>query len=267
MDLEQNEIAGNDYVLALKDVVKSFMLKHPKLTINSLAQRANIPVSSLRRLVKDEQKVDIAPHNVLNILGYIYREKSLPQLIKLISPVLKEYLEKYFGGFILEQKTHQYSADLNVELSDQIKYFIYKLCSHQCGATRMQIVELYGALGTKKLGEMMANGLIYESEEVLHAKEKNFSLDIAVSSKHLPELVRFYKPETLDDGLNLFYSLSESLSKEAIAKVKAIQKEAVKKIYEIVIDPKEWGDIHYFSVHLCETMNISEYKNYQGVLQ
>lgn len=253
------DIVRDDLISQLHQLINSYLEKYPQVSLNALATRSNIPVSTLRRLSLGQQKSEIAPHTVLNLTSYLLKEKNLADLLKKVDPVIKEYLERHFGQFIFagdkgEKRT--YDVDLNNYLKDQHRYFIYKLSANHNGTTLMEVMELFGRQGETKVQEMIDLGLLIEEEGRLHARDKDFSLDLKVASSHLPELVRFYKPETLGQGLNLMYSMSECMSKEAIQEIKNIQREAAKKIAAIMDDKNMRGEISYFTVNLAETFTL-----------
>jgi hypothetical protein len=75
--------------------------------------------------------------------------------------------------------------------------------------------------------------------------------------------VKFYKPEALAQGKNLFYSLSESMTAEAIQEIKNVQRDAVKKIHAIMNDKDNFGEIPYFTINLAETFTSDS----QGEIQ
>ena len=247
------ELERDDLISQLHQLINTYLEKYPQVSLNALATRSNIPVSTLRRISLGQQKSDIAPHTVLNITSYLLKEKNLTDLLKKVDPVIKEYLEKHFGQFIFASEQRVYDVDLNTYLQDQHRYFIYKLAANHNGTTLMEVMELFGRQGETKVTEMKGLGLLIEDAGRLHAKDKDFSLDLKVASSHLPELVRFYKPETLGQGLNLFYSLSESMSEEAVTEIKNIQREAAKQIAAIMDDKNKKGSIPYFTVNLAET--------------
>jgi hypothetical protein len=252
----QVEVERDDLISQLHQLINSYLEKFPQVSLNGLATRSNIPVSTLRRISLGQQKSDIAPHTVLNLTSYLLKEKNLTELLKKVDPVIKGYLEKHFGQFIFSSEQRVYDVDLNSYLKDQHRYFIYKLAANHNGTTLMEVMELFGRQGELKVEEMLELGLLIAEDERLHAKNKDFSLDLKVASSHLPELTRFYKPETLGMGLNLFYSMSESMSKEAINEIKNIQREAANRIAEIMDNANNKGDIPYFTVNLSETFLI-----------
>lgn len=244
----------NELIQSLQNMIAAYMDRNPQLTLNALAGRANVPVTSLRRLVSGQQKNEIAPHSVLNLVSYILREKNLSSLMDKVEPAIAEFLRKHFGHFIFASATRVYDGNLNDELRDQTKYLIYKLAANHNGTDLMTITENFGGFGTKKAQEMIGKGLLVEEGGRLHAAQKNFSLDLQIAADHLPALVRFYKPGSMAKGQNTFFNMSESLNAEAIAKIKALQRECVLAMHAVMNDPQSLGDIPYFTINLAETM-------------
>lgn len=257
------ELVRDDLISQLHQLINNYLEKYSQVSLNALASRSNIPVSTLRRISLGQQKSEIAPHTVLNLTSYLLKEKNLTDLLKKVDPVIKEYLEKHFGQFIFSSEQRVYDVDLNTYLQDQHRYFIYKLAANHNGTSLMEVMELFGRQGEVKIQDMLNLDLIFEEGGRLHAKNKDFSLDLKVASTHLPELVRFYKPETLGQGLNLLYSMSESMNREAIAEIKKIQREAASKIAAIMDDKNNKGEVPYFSLNLTETFILQS----EGELQ
>lgn len=247
-------IEENELIQCLQNMISTYLSKNTQLTLNALAQRSNIPVTTLRRLASGQQKNEIAPHSVLNLVSYILREKNLSFLLEKVEPCISEFLKKHFGNFIFSSQKNTYDVDLNVELRDQTKYLIYKLAANHDGTDLMAVVENFGTFGVKKVEEMKSNGLLIQEGERLHAKEKNFSLDLNIAAQHLPALVQYYKPDSISGGLNTMFSMSESLTREAILEIKALQRECVLKMNAIMNKPENLGSIPYFTINLAETM-------------
>lgn len=257
-------VSTNDLISDLQNLIQQYLEKNSNITVNALAVRSNVPVTSLRRLINGQQKNEIAPHSVLNLVTYMLKEKNLSTLIEKVEPSIAEFLKKHFGNYIFSVPKNTYSVDLNIELRDQTMYLIYKMAANHNGVDLMTLVENFGSLGKKKVDDMKTKGLLYEEEGRLHAKEKNFSLDLTIAASHLPALVSFYRPETIAQGLNSMISQSEALSAEAIQEIKAIQRECAKRISAIMNDKNKFGDIPYFTVNLSETMLVD---NNPGDLQ
>jgi hypothetical protein len=239
----------------LKEMVESYLDKNPYLTMNAFAKKSGVGATTLRRVVGLVTKSEPAPHTILNIVSYIHKEKKLSRLLTVVDGPIGETLNRCFASFTEEDK-YTFSNDLNHYLKDKDNYLIYKLSANRRGTTRIEIVELLGQLGNEKLNALIDLELLEEIEGEVHAKEKNFSLDIGIAKKHLPEVVKFYKPEELDRGQNIFYNLSETVNEEAIVQIKKIQKDAVQKIYAIMTDVSYEGDIPYFALNLADTMTM-----------
>ncbi|MBY0516829.1 MAG: hypothetical protein K2P81_07980 [Bacteriovoracaceae bacterium] len=262
--LQIEPLQNQSHVSCLREIVQDFLNRHPRLTVQALSQRANVPVTTLRRLLQVESKSEIAPHTALNLCSYIFREKRVGPLLKLLPALLSQYLEKHFGAFVFEgAEERTYSLELNEILKDRMSYFIYKLAANRSGTSWIEITELFGSTGKKKTEELIQAKVLKIVEEKIHACDSDFSLDLKVASSHLPELVKFYRPEDVSRGLNLMYSLSESLNEEAIQKIKNIQREAVKATHEIMKSAESNGSIPYFTLNICESFSTEN----QGTLQ
>lgn len=241
-------------IQALRELVQGFLVRHPRLTIQALATRAQVPVTSLRRLMQDGSKSEVAPHTALNLCAYILREKRVGKLLELVEPSLADFLRKHFGAFVFEgAEERKFDLDLNEALKDRMSYFIYKLAANRAGTTWVEVTELFGTTGKRKAEDMAKAGLLVDNDGHLSARDKDFSLDLQVAASHLPELVKFYRPESIGRGLNLMYSLSESLNEDAIKRIKDVQREAVKQTHAIMQAPESHGEVPYFTLNLCET--------------
>lgn len=240
----------------LKILLDQYFEKYPHMSVNALAKKSGVGASTLRRIKNESIKGDPAPSTVLNIVSAITKERKLATLLKSMEGPIGEMLKTSFGHFVEDDLPHTYNTDLNSELSDWPKYLIYKLASNKTGVSKEIIENILGAIGVRHLEDLFDLGLLYMEGETIHAKEKNFSLDIKISLKHLPNLLEFYRPDEVDKGKNLFYTLSESLNEDGIKKVKDIQKEAIKKIYNVMMSPYYEGNIPYFSVSLMDTLNL-----------
>ena len=166
-----------------------------------------------------------------------------------------EMLGKTFAPYIEENMPHEMDNDLNAVLTDQVSYFIYKLAANRKGTSRAQVLDMYGKMGMERLEKLISLNYIKEDKGELHATKKDFSLDVEIAASHLPEMTKFYKPQLVSEGNNLFYTLSETLTEEGIQKIKEIQKEAVKRVYDIMRSPFYEGDIPYFTLQLCDTLS------------
>ncbi len=239
----------------LQDIVEGYFDRYPNMSINGLAQKSGVGATTLRRIVNGSNKGEPAPHVVLGLVSSISKEKSLPKLIGMFDGPIGELLGKTFAPYIEKDMPHEMDNDLNEVLTDQVAYFIYKLAANRKGTSRAQILDMYGKMGMDRLEKLISLNFIKDNDGELHATKKDFSLDVEIAAGHLPEMTKFYKPHLVSEGNNLFYTLSETLTEEGIQKIKEIQKEAVKRVYDIMRSPFYEGDIPYFTLQLCDTLS------------
>jgi len=276
---KQTNLTLND---ALREMVKTYMKQFPSLTLNAFSKRTNVPGTTLRRLLKDDgnsKNQECAPHIVLNLCSYIFKEKRISHLLECVPGIVGDYLRKNFDQFIFSKESSDHLLNLNLEsvLKDEVNYILYKLGANKCGTTRDEIQQVLGSIGINRLEKFLIQGLFIEDHQTqtFHSVEKNFSLSLPLAKKHAHSLLDFYKETEVAQGLNLFYSLSEGLTLEGIKKVKEIEKEAVKKIHEVMGQGIYHGTIPYYALVLSETFlpqlnknSVREFPNYpQGVLQ
>lgn len=253
----------------LRNMVAEYLHRHPGLTLNALATRSGVAATTLRRLMQEESKNELAPHSVLNLISYIFREKKISKLLNLIDGPVAALLKKCFDQFIFSEESsqHKLDHDLNEILKDEINYVIYKLAANRSGTTIEYIKDMFGLNGIKKLEKLLDLGVISRENETLHAQIKNFTLDLKLAHQHAHTLVDQYRPEDVSKGFNLFYSLSESLNADAIKAIKDIERDAVKKVFDIMNSDNSVGDIPYFSLFISDILGHQMNQSNQGVLQ
>lgn len=271
--MEISEIEIQSVNGELKKLIQNYLDRHPGLSLNALAARSNVSATTLRRLMNSaDKKSDIAPHTVLAIVSYVLKERKISLLLKKVTGPIAELLRRSFDQFIFDDKTsdHQLIGDLNVILKDETNYLIYKLAANKCGTSISEISKLFGINGLNKLSVLMDEGWIIadtENQDRIHAKEKNFSLDLELSHKLSHSLLDLYKPRDVGMGLNLFYSLSEAMTQEGILKIKEIEKLAVKKIFEVMSDETYQGHIPYYTLVMSDVLGPTPKEENNGVLQ
>ena len=268
--IENSPLSVNNQLRAM---VFDYLKKHNGLTLNALSQRCGVPATTMRRLMQEEQRQELAPHSVLALTSYLLKEKNISKLLRLVTGPVAELLNRSFDQFIFNEtsSSHKMETDLNTLLQDKISYIIYKLAANNCGTNVQTIKDIFGLTGLLKLNELINKNWIIadiNNPEILHAKEKNFTIDLALAQNLTHSLLDFYKPNDVQKGYNLFYSLSEGLNEVGIKAVKEIEKNAVKKIYEIMSNKEFQGEIPYFTIMISEVLGLTPNNDSNtGVLQ
>lgn len=269
--LLENSFATNSVNSQLRTMTTEYLDKHPGLTLNALAQRCGVPATTMRRLMQEEQRQELAPHSVLSLVAYLLKEKKISRILKIVRGPVAELLTKCFDQFIFDEKSsdHEMHSDLNTIFQDKLSYLIYKMAANVCGTSIEEVKNSFGLVGLKKLNDLIEKNWIESNGgERLHAKQKNFSVDLTLGHELSHALIDLYKPCDVAHGLNLFFSLSEGMNEEGIKKIKEIEKDAVKKIFDLMNTSNLQGNIPYFAVMVSDVMGPTPLKeNTTGVLQ
>lgn len=266
------ESSKNSVNSDLRRMTEAYLATHPTLTLNALAQRSGIPATTMRRLMQEEQRSELAPHTVLSLVSYLLKEKKISKLLTMVTGPVAELLNKCFDQFIFDEKSsaHEQSSELNSLFRDKTTYLVYKLAANVCGTTMEEVKDAFGLMGLKKLNALMEKNWI-KADGVngsLHAVQKNFTVDLELAHELSHSLLDLYKPCDVKAGHNLFYSLSEGMSAEGIKKIKEIEKEAVKKIFDLMNNETMQGDIPYFALIVSDVMGATPTNDdHTGVLQ
>lgn len=272
MEVQQKEHSQSLSVnQELRVMTSLYLERHPGLTLNALAQRSGVPATTMRRLMQEEGRNELAPHSVLALVSYLLKEKKISKILKIVQGPIAELLNKCFDQFIFDEDSsnHEMHADLNTLLQDKTTYLVYKLAANKFGTDINEVKDALGLLGLKKLNELTElNWIMADETGKLHAKEKNFSVDLAIAHQLTHALVDQYKPCDVKLGYNLFYSLSEGMTEEGIKKIKEIEKEAVKKIFDLMNNQIYQGNIPYFAVVLSDIIGPTPHQiEMKGAIQ
>ena len=107
--------------LQLRQMTTDYLQKHSTLTLNALATRCGVPATTMRRLMQEEQRSELAPHSVLALVSYLLKEKNISKILKNVHGPVAELLNKCFDQFIFDEKSsdHEISNDLNTIFQDK----------------------------------------------------------------------------------------------------------------------------------------------------
>jgi len=258
MTEETNQTLSKDTTHQIQRDLKRYFKKNPGVGPEELSLDSGVSAQSIKRIVEGDLTHAPAPHVLLNLLASMKKETQLSLLLEEAEGALGESLRFTYGPFLKMDMPHTSSKELNHELKDSLKYFIYKCSANRSGISKEWLKSNFGKLGEERLQTLTNKGFLQGGPDIFHGTKKDFSLDLSIAAHHLPQLVKFYKPFEADFGQNLFYTLSESVNIEAILKIKDIQRNAVEEIYKVLKDPESDGDIPYFTLNLCDSLTLKQ---------
>jgi len=105
--LDENQ--GIEIQLSVKSqlgkLIQHYFQKFPHLSLNQLSQKAEVSFTSLRRLLASSEKEgELAPHFVLNLCSYLYKEQNISKIIVQSHGPLKLFLIKHFSRYTDSEK-------------------------------------------------------------------------------------------------------------------------------------------------------------------
>jgi len=240
---------SSSQVLAhIKQVMSSFLSEHPQLSVNALSKRSEVSEATMRRILNDQVKTEPSGDTVLEILVAITKERRISELVKMFPGPIAEKLTQTFG-ILTQSNQYQHIPELERELNDEITYLVYKLAANTKGTSRLKVSEVLGIIGLDRLDKLISKDLVLEENGTLHARYKSFTLSNQVFSRNFKSCAQFINTQKNRDlSKNLFYNLSESINEDSYNEVLKIQRQAMKKISQLINDPKNVGDIPYFQL-------------------
>ncbi len=84
----------------LKLLIDQYFTQYPNMSINGLAKKSGVGATTLRRIMDQSTKHEPAPHTLLHLISTLYKEKRVPNLLKLIEGPIEKVLSRAFGGYI-----------------------------------------------------------------------------------------------------------------------------------------------------------------------
>ncbi|PIP95948.1 MAG: hypothetical protein COW00_02580 [Bdellovibrio sp. CG12_big_fil_rev_8_21_14_0_65_39_13] len=240
---------SNSLVLAhIKQVMNSFLKDHPQLSVNALSKRSEVSEATMRRILNDQVKTEPCGDTILEILAAITKERRISELVKMFPGPISEKLSQTFG-IQAQNSQYQHIPELERELNDEITYLIYKLAANTSGTSRLKVSEMLGIIGLDRLDKLISKDLIIEENGTLHARYKSFTLSNQVFARNFKTCAQFINTKkNRDISRNLFYNLSESINEDSYREVLKIQRQAMKKISQLINDPKNVGEIPFFQL-------------------
>lgn len=250
--------SNSDVLTHLQAILNDFLERHPNMTVNGLSKRCAVSEPTLRRIRNGQVKTLPSVTTMVDILSYISKEKSIVGIVEKYPGPVGEFLKEKIPQ-TNNSKTPEYSEVLNRTLKDPVKYLIYKLAANDVGIDLEKVVELFGRYGESHLEELMQQNLVELRDDRYFAKIENFVLSHDLFVSHFKTVADFIKPQKLITASRahspLFANYSGSINKKAYSAILNIQRAALKKIINILVDEKSSGEIPTFVLSAIDTLD------------
>lgn len=256
----EQEVQKPTVISELQAVIRGYLEKHTRISLNGLSKRCTVSEPTLRRIMHGQVKTTPTLTTIVDILTTINKESNIRKLAGMYPGPLADILSEGFSIFEAEELDYVYNQKLNDVLKDETSYLIYKLAANRSGLAQSKIRELFGLVGEEKIYSLKKEDLIEEKIERgqvhYHAKIVGFSLDHKLFVKNFKSVANFIKtgaqtgPKT-----NLYYNFSESVNEQGRREILRLQKESLRKVAKILDDERYAGDIPLFVLSAVDDMD------------
>lgn len=244
----------------LKTFIGDFKAKHPNLSSNQIAQRLNIPQSSLNRI--ENESTNPSLENVLSVLAGTGNHHRIPEILGEIFPNHKERFEKIFSAnadtSFLDDVSSRYATDPETFLLVQMGFT-------RSGLSEREVRERFGSWGLEKLQVLIESGVLVRREDgLLCANEEKVNVTFADLKKIVCLAIeKCFDPELIDQGNSHLSYQTESVNEAGLQLILDELKKAQVNIRRIMYNPTYYGDHKVFASMVADQI----VKNNDGVRQ
>ncbi len=241
-------------VTELSDLIQNYLLERPRLSLNAIALRSDVPETSLRRLYKRDLKRMPKNQTVIKILCYLYQTDNLAEIRKQVPENLRNYMNK---EFLLEEDSER-APQINLDrfLPDQISYLVFKLASNSSGVKYQEILRMFGEMGIDSITKLEKAAVVKRVDDSYISAFESFRLSDDRFIDNFKAVANYIKtdPEKRQ-APNFYYNLSESLNEQGLKKIRDIQIKATRQVLKIMSDKSNHGVIPVFNLIAIDTLN------------
>lgn len=243
----------------LREILQSYLNKHPGVTIGGMSKRCAVSEPTLRRIKSGQVKTLPSITTVIEILSYISKESSLRGILSAFPGPIAIYLERKMPPSQPEVDI-QFSARLSEALKDPVKYMIYKLAVMPIGVSSEKVADLFGRYGETQLRNLLQEDLIKIDHRGRYVgKVSDFALSNEVFVEHFKTTADFIKPHkhatSATSHSPIFSNFSSSINKKAYSEILKVQRAANKRIMNILSDTSSAGTVPTFFLSAVDTLD------------
>lgn len=215
------------------NIVEGFFEKNSGMSLNALANKADVSEASLRRLMKREIDSPAKLPFLLKTLSYITNEASISLLGSNIGGALGDYLYEKTGIQRLNEEDRLLLAEIeSLELSP-VHMVVLSLAMTKKGISEKAAEDLFGSEGIRALLKLFELHLITPFEGIFKRKKSELDFSGVIGKESLLLLL-----QTLPFKADLSIA---SLNKSGLKKIEKLLFEYSININKIINDSKNEG--------------------------
>ncbi len=244
---EENLVEYKNAADQLASIIKAYLEKNPKLSLNRLAEQSGVSEASLRRVLANEYKANPSIHLTLSILRQITGQKSFINLCKNHTGPLSDYLYNELALDQLNEEQEAYRNQIQSKVYDPIIFHVTALAGSPLGVTEEQVETYLGIEGIKALLSLYEEDFLCLKDGYFHTNEKGVSFARDIFKPVLQSTIDLIDTEGSPmDSDNFFYLWTSALNKKGIQKLRKLKLETYQKLKELTREERFQGDKHVF---------------------
>ncbi len=234
----------------IKILIESYLSKNERLTLQSVATKTSVPMSSLRRIINlngipsSENVIKICRALGFDLELELYLNKYHPEIASLIASKNTHNKEYEY----LKENESQY-------FTEEPSFLILSLAYTTAGVTEEEIRYEFGERGVDKLIELVEKGLLVSSDSIRYfGRTQGYKLPFADIKKEIELALKCYRLDEAGTSKNWMSYQTESLNDEGLFALKALNQKQFNERKELIFNnPQYLGNKTVFSASVTST--------------
>lgn len=244
----------------LQDAMTGYIAGHKNRSVASLARRAGVGQSTVRRLLNGTA-VNPDFETLIAVLKVIFTADQAVAFIKTIDPELSKHIESIYGGLPAPEPT---DVRLNRLLEDENSYIIFQLASMSPGTTRESLIRILGEKAESDLDYLIEQGVVAEAHGVIRSllgkDGKAFAiLDVHTALKTVMHLVKRFDPSLCGSHACALTTIAGPVSEQGLVDIRDEIERATR-----VIDSIKQRNPGTIPVYINLLMNLFDSEAYRN---
>ncbi|MBL6990896.1 MAG: hypothetical protein ISR65_14015 [Bacteriovoracaceae bacterium] len=147
---------------------------------------------------------------------------------------------------------------LTDSIENDVEYFVFRWSTLFEGVTKNFVKEQLGEIGLEAIDKLVDKEVISINGDKIRAVEDYTILDLNFTKRNAPHLMKFFKPENMHSGSNIYLMDAAHINEDCRKRVLGRLKKAEDENYEDMCQPESRGSIKQLSMVFSDTMTFGQ---------
>lgn len=249
----------------LREDLLAYRQEKSHLSLRAIERKSGVKRYFLTKLLDEESSSSLALDEFLKLSKYLSFRLNFKTVGVEFGVI--DFIQKFFAD---KQDTSE-SSGLEpydkLNLYNEDIYFVLVLASYKKGSPKSLVVDILGKKAEPILQNLLESQHIIEKESRIYLQNnmQDFTNSIALLKHQVPQYARHYMMHRAGQERNCFHLFSEGVTLDCLKKLHEAHVEFMNKIYKIISNPDNLGDIPCFSFACLDTFieNINFGNNFE----